>query len=125
MNAKVRLPKGKGYIGAEYFGCINTGKRAEILHSRLGKYLVGTELAVWEAKRLCFSIDNKRIIETSSGRVYVYKHGSAAWAKWNELNDKVLSYNRTAKDEDKEFAYALVENFGRNQSGKDNNRNGV
>jgi len=107
MAAKMRLTKGKGYMGPEYVGCCNTGRRVVILHSRLGKYLVGTELAVDAARDHILikatsghrEVLKKRVIKTSCGKVHVYKGGSSAWAKWNELNDKVIAWNRAEKDQ--------------------------
>lgn len=102
---KMRLKKGKGYAGAEYFGCCNTGRRAVILRSRVtGTYLVGTELAVDSARNMvCYDVyRNQRTLKTSSGVVKNLKTSGAAWKLWNELNDKVLAYNEKAKAEVKE-----------------------
>jgi len=99
---KMRLKKGKGYAGAEYAGCCNTGRRAVVMRSRVtGTYLVGTEMAVDEARNMVcyFRNENKRTLKTSSGVVKNFKTSAAAWKLWNELNDRVLAYNEKTRRE--------------------------
>jgi len=110
-GALARLRKGKAYVGTGFIGCVNTGRRALIVHSRLGVYLVGTENAVSEARRFC-AFDNPhfkaRKVGTACGDVWVYKTGSSAWKRFHEINQVAIDYNREELAEMKAMKYAAA-----------------
>jgi hypothetical protein len=108
-----RLNKGKGYAGPEYVGCMNTGARVAIMNSKIfNRYLVGTELEIAGLhglsgpSRQVFA--GKRVIrwsEPGNGKIdgikhviYAFKGRAAAVAKFHELNEKVLAFNRLERE---------------------------
>jgi len=89
-----RFTPGKGLRGPEPFGCMNTGVAPVIMRSKAtGKFLVGPELEVYEARnRILFDREkNKRILKgrlnpnDKRRRVYVFKTRAPAVAQFEKL----------------------------------------
>jgi hypothetical protein len=87
-----RIPKGKGYLGPEYFGCCGTGRRPAIFHSINGKWVVGPELSAREAIKRALHYGNKRSYECN-GPVMVRRTKKAAIAAFTDLCETVENWN--------------------------------
>ncbi len=86
MKTVPRLAKGKGFKGAEFFGCFNTGMAPAIFHSKTGKYLVGPEIPCREAMERFITLSNKRVWDDRHGRrVWLFKGRGPAVKKFMEL----------------------------------------
>jgi len=108
MGIKVpRLAKGKGYAGPEFYGCMNTGMRPSIFHSRKGFYIVGPELRCRDAMRWVdfssVSVDNF-VTDNKAQRVYIYKSRKAAVNKFMVLCGQQILNNWEMRQEHAELA---------------------
>ncbi len=92
-----RIPKGKGYLGPEYFGCCNTGRRPALFHSVNGKWIVGPELACREALEQNLHCGTKRRHQVSGSKVYVCKTRQSAVYDFGLLCKEVETWNKTQK----------------------------
>ena len=104
---KAKLSQANAYvIGAEYLGCINTGKSACIIHivvNNTGYYLVGLNGAIMDTyfEKTVSSI-RKQLIEDRTvksywhktfGEVKIYTSFSQSEKEYNRINDAVKSAN--------------------------------
>ena len=105
MRKVPRLSRGKGFRGPEPFGCFNTGTAPVIMHSRTGKWLVGPEIELDDARNfILFEPNkNKRIYKgrntSDKWWVYIYKSRKPAVSKFQELCDKQDKMNNEMRAE--------------------------
>lgn len=97
------LLPGEALRGPDYYGCYNTGTAPYLLHNRqTGRFYVGPELAVADAVRQVVIRGlpkSTAMVDTSSGRVWLYSEWSAAFAKWSSaVNSAVAENNRVAAE---------------------------
>jgi len=98
----MKIPKliaGKGYAGAEFFGCMNTGTRPCIFHLKLGGWSVGQEGACRDAMRFGLTYKDKIYYGEGRKRVWFYKGRPAAVKKFNELYGMRVAENEAVKVE--------------------------
>ncbi len=99
-----RLRPGRGYGGPEFYGCMNTGLRPAIIHSRSGKYVVGPELRCRDAMRRGITLQNVRVWGREPQRVWIYKTRSSAVAKFKALCESRINENQAMREKHAEAA---------------------
>ncbi len=101
-----RLPKGKGYLGPEFYGCCNTGLAPAIFHLRTGRYVIGQEIPCREAMRSAAAmLGNKRTWRDPHGRqVWLFKTRKPAVAKFLALCESRKKENDAMRQEHAETA---------------------
>lgn len=92
------IPKGKGYLGPEWFGCCNTGRRPSIFHSVNGKWIVGPELAAREALERHLHYETKRRPDVDGTQILIVKTRGSAVNGFNALCQEVEAWNKIQKE---------------------------
>jgi hypothetical protein len=92
-----RIPAGKGYLGPEWFGCCNTGRRPAIFHSINGKWVVGPEISARETLEQHLHYGPKRRIQVSGASVLVCKTRTSAIHGFTKLCAEVETWNEVQK----------------------------
>lgn len=95
-----RLPKGRGFRGPDFYGCINTGTAPCIRRSRrTGKYIVGAEMNTEMALNDPRLFTNMRKWEVAGRYVYVYKTRVSAVHRFEALCEARIEENQRVREE--------------------------
>ncbi len=92
-----RIPKGKGFLGPEWFGCCGTGRRPAMFHSVNGKWVIGPELACREVLEQHLHYGKTRRLVVSGTEVYVLKTRNSARYVFDRLCNEVETWNEVQK----------------------------
>ncbi len=93
----MKLGKGKGIIGPEFFGCFNTGKRPVLFKAITGnkKFIVCNESELSEARRknLFGAYLGKQVLDCEGGKAFVTDSYKSAKKRYFEMCQEITKFN--------------------------------